>query len=72
MIKTAMLMAAMTALFGVVGTLLAGFEGLLIAILFAVGMNLFAWYNSDKMVLKMYGAKQVPRGHSLYLSLIHI
>ena len=66
MIKTAMLMAAMTALFGVVGTLLAGFEGLLIAILFAVGMNLFAWYNSDKMVLKMYGAKQVPRGHSLY------
>ena len=66
MIKTAMLMAAMTALFGVVGTLLAGLEGLLIAILFAVGMNLFAWYNSDKMVLKMYGAKQVPRGQSLY------
>ena len=66
MIKTAMLMAAMTALFGFVGTLLAGFEGLVIAILIAVGMNVFAWYNSDRMVLRMYGAKQVARGHSLY------
>ena len=66
MIKTAMLMAAMTALFGFVGTLLAGFEGLVIAILIAMGMNVFAWYNSDRMVLRMYGAKQVVRGHSLY------
>ena len=54
MIKTAMLMAAMTALFGLVGTMLAGFEGLLIAIILAIAMNLFAWYNSDKMVLRMY------------------
>ena len=66
MIKTALLMAAMTALFGFVGSLLAGFEGLVIAILVAAGMNVFAWYNSDKMVLRMYGAKQVARGHSLY------
>ena len=66
MIKTAMLMAAMTALFGVVGTSLAGFEGLVIALLFAVGMNVFAWYKSDKMVLRMYGAKEVPQGHPLY------
>jgi heat shock protein HtpX len=66
MIKTAMLMAAITALFGLAGTMLAGFEGLLIAILVAIIMNLFAWYNSDKMVLRMYGAKEVARGHPLY------
>jgi heat shock protein HtpX len=66
MIKTAMLMAAMTALFGLVGTMLAGFEGLLIAIILAIAMNLFAWYNSDKMVLRMYGAKKVPQEHPLY------
>ena len=66
MIKTAMLMAAMTALFGFAGTMLAGFEGLPLAILLAIIMNLFAWYNSDKMVLRMYGAKEVARGHPLY------
>lgn len=66
MIKTAMLMAAMTALFCFAGTMLGGFEGLLIAIILAIAVNLFAWYNSDKMVLRMYGAKEVPRGHPLY------
>jgi heat shock protein HtpX len=66
MIKTAMLMAGMTALFGFAGTMLGGFEGLLIAIVFAIAVNLFAWYNSDKMVLRMYGAKEVPRGHPLF------
>ena len=66
MIKTAMLMAAMTALFGFAGTMLGGFEGLLIAIILAIAVNLFAWYNSDKMVLRMYGAKEVPRGHPLF------
>ena len=66
MIQTAMLMAAMTALFGFAGTILGGFEGLLIAIILAIAVNLFAWYNSDKMVLRMYGSKEVPRGHPLY------
>ena len=66
MIKTAMLMAGMTALFGFAGTMLGGFEGLLIAIVFAIAVNLFAWYNSDKMVLRMYGAKEVPQGHPLF------
>ncbi|MDB4123241.1 zinc metalloprotease HtpX [Planktomarina temperata] len=65
MIKTAMLMAAMTALFGFAGIMLGGFEGLLIAIILAIMMNLFAWYNSDKMVLRMYGAKKVPQEHPL-------
>ena len=66
MIKTAMLMAAMTALFCFAGTMLGGFEGLLIAVILAMAVNVFAWYNSDKMVLRMYGAKEVPRGHPLY------
>jgi len=66
MIQTAMLMAAMTALFCFAGTMLGGFEGLLIAIILAIAVNLFAWYNSDKMVLRMYGSKEVPRGHPLY------
>ena len=66
MIKTAMLMAAMTALFGFAGIMLGGFEGLLIAIILAIMMNLFAWYNSDKMVLRMYRAKKVPQEHPLY------
>ena len=72
MIKTAMLMAAMTALFGLVGTMLAGFEGLLIAIILAMAMNLFAWYNSDKMVLRMYGAKKVPQEHPLYEMVVNL
>ena len=46
-------MAAMTALFGFAGTMLAGFDGLLIAILLAIIMNLFAWYNLDKLVVRM-------------------
>ena len=66
MIKTTILMAAMTALFGVAGTALAGLEGLVLAILFAIGMNLFAWYNSDKMILKMYGARDLPVSHPLH------
>ena len=66
MIQTAMLMAAMTALFCFAGTMLGGFEGLLIAIILAIAVNLFAWYNSDKIVLRMYGSKEVPRGHPLY------
>jgi heat shock protein HtpX len=67
MIKTTILMAAMTALFGVAGTALAGIEGLVLAILFAIGMNMFAWYNSDKMILRMYGAKELPPSHSLHI-----
>ena len=56
MLKTAVLMAILTALFGFIGLTLGGFEGLIVALLFAVGINVFAWYNSDQMVLKMYRA----------------
>lgn len=57
--KTAMLLAAMTALFLGVGFMLGGEAGMVIAFGIAVAMNVFAYWNSDKMVLKMYGAKEI-------------
>jgi len=57
--RTFMLMAAMTALFVGVGFMLGGEVGMLAALGIAVAMNLFAYWNSDKLVLRMYGAKEV-------------
>src|SRR4029078_8646197 len=57
--KTSLLMAAVIALFGVVGATLGGAEGMLIALLLGGGMNFFAYWFSDKMVLRMYGAREV-------------
>jgi heat shock protein HtpX len=57
--RTAILLAALTALFMGIGYLLGGQAGMVIALLVAGGMNLFAYWNSDKMVLSMYGARQV-------------
>lgn len=59
MLRTYLLMAGMTALFAVIGSLLGGQSGMMMALIFAAGMNLFAYWNSDKMVLSMHGAKQV-------------
>ncbi len=60
-VRTAVLLAAMTGLFLTVGFMLGGEGGLLIALMIALGMNAFAYWNSDKMVLSMYGAKQVDK-----------
>ena len=57
--RTAILLAALTALFMGIGFLLGGQTGMIIALLVAGGMNLFAYWNSDKMVLRMYGAREV-------------
>ena len=57
--RTAILLAAMTALFMGIGFMIGGQGGMIIASLVAAGMNLFAWWNSDKMVLRMYGAREV-------------
>jgi heat shock protein HtpX len=57
--KTAILLAAMTGLFLAIGFLLGGEGGMVIAFVVAAGMNLFAYWNADKMVLSMYGARQV-------------
>jgi heat shock protein HtpX len=57
--KTAMLLAGLTALFMGVGYLLGGQTGIVIALAFALAMNAFSYWNSDKMVLGMYGAREV-------------
>jgi heat shock protein HtpX len=58
-LKTTLLMAAIVALFGAVGMLLGGATGMLIALLLGGAMNLWAYWNSDKMVLRMYDAQEV-------------
>lgn len=58
-LKTTILMAAIVALFGVVGAALGGAGGMLIALIFAAAMNVYAYWFSDKAVLKMYGAEEV-------------
>lgn len=59
MTKTAILLAAMTALFMGIGFMIGGEAGAAIAFLVAAGMNVFAYWNSDKMVLRMHGAREV-------------
>ncbi len=58
-LKTAILLAGMTALFMGVGYLIGGSSGALIALLFAAATNLYAYWNSDRAVLSMYGAQPV-------------
>ena len=60
--RTALLLAAMTALFLAVGYMLGGTGGMVIALGIAVAMNAFAYWNADKMVLRMYGARRVDAG----------
>ena len=66
-IKTSILMAGIVALFGAVGGMLGGQQGMLIALVFAGGMNVWAYWFSDKMVLRMYKARQVDAASSPYL-----
>ncbi len=57
--RTAILLAGLTALFMGVGYLIGGAGGATIALLIAAATNLFAYWNSDRMVLSMYGAHEV-------------
>lgn len=57
--RTAVLLAGLTALFMGVGYLIGGAGGALIALIVAAGTNLFAYWNSDRMVLSMHGAQEV-------------
>ena len=63
-IRTFMLLAALTALFMGVGYLIGGTGGMLIALLLAGGMNLFSYWNADKIVLRMHGAQEVDERHA--------
>jgi len=58
-VRTTMLLAALTALLMALGYTLGGSAGALIALVVAAGMNLFTYWNADKIVLRMHGAKEV-------------
>jgi len=58
-VKTAMLMAAITALFVVIGGVIGGSKGMMLALIIALGMNFFSYWFSDKLVLRMYNAQEV-------------
>ncbi|MET4391198.1 heat shock protein HtpX [Bradyrhizobium sp. F1.4.3] len=60
-LRTAMLLAGLTALFMGVGYLIGGAAGAMIALVIAAATNLFTYWNSDRMVLSMYGAHEVDR-----------
>jgi len=58
-LKTSILMAGIVALFGMVGAALGGAGGMVIALAIAAAMNVYAYWFSDKMVLRMYNAREV-------------
>jgi heat shock protein HtpX len=62
-LKTFSLLALLTALFGGIGFLIGGTGGMLIALLLAAGMNVFSYWNADKLVLRMYRAELVDATH---------
>jgi len=65
--KTTVLFAAILALFMTIGGLIGGREGMMMALLLGGGMNFFAYWFSDKMVLRMYNAQPVDETSSPYL-----
>lgn len=66
-LKTSILMAGILALFGAIGASLGGAQGMMIALLIGGGMNIFSYWFSDKMVLRMYNAQEVDEVSSPYL-----
>jgi heat shock protein HtpX len=64
--KTALLLGALSALFLFIGEMLGGAQGLVIGFLFAIVTNFVSYWFSDKIVLKMYGAREVGPEHPLY------
>src|SRR4029079_10247636 len=59
LLKTAVLMAAITALFMVIGDYVGGQQGMTVALLIGIAMNFFSYWFSDKLVLRMYRAQEV-------------
>lgn len=64
LIKTAMLIAAMTALFMLVGYVIGGSGGMVTALAAAFAMNVLSWWNSDKMVLRMHNAVEADEANA--------
>jgi len=69
-LRTGVLMAALTGLFLAVGAVIGGSHGMVIAFAFACATNLFAYWNSDKVLLSMYGARQVDAASAPQLYLL--
>lgn len=70
-VRTAMLLAALTAIFMGVGYLIGGTGGMVIALLIAAGMNVFSYWNADKLVLSMHHAREVDaRGAPQYYQIV--
>ncbi|HAT1994790.1 TPA: zinc metalloprotease HtpX [Legionella pneumophila] len=65
-LKTFILLASLTALLVVIGGLLGGSTGMLVALLFAGIMNFSAYWYSDTLVLKMYNAEPLSNNHFVY------
>jgi heat shock protein HtpX len=65
-VKTALLLGTMSALLMLIGQALGGAGGLLLGFMFAVVTNFASYWFSDKIVLRMYNAQEVGRGHRLY------
>jgi heat shock protein HtpX len=65
-LKTALLLGALSGMLLMIGDLLGGANGLMTAFLIAAVMNLGSYWFSDKIVLRMYRAQEVPPGHPLY------
>ena len=63
-LKTAVLLGVLTALIVVFGSTLGGQNGMMIAFVFAIGMNLFSYWFSDKIVLRMYKAQEVSEAEA--------
>ena len=63
-IRTTILLAVLTALILWIGQILGGRQGMVIALIFAAGMNFFSYWYSDKMVLKMYRATEATRNQA--------
>jgi heat shock protein HtpX len=65
-IKTVLLLGTLSGLFVAVGSMLGGQSGMMLALAFAVIMNVGSYWFSDKIVLRMYRAQEVGPGHRLY------
>jgi heat shock protein HtpX len=65
-LKTALLLGALSGLLLLIGDLLGGSQGIMIALIFAAVMNVGSYWFSDKIVLRMYGAQPVGPEHPLY------
>jgi len=64
LLKTAFLLALLTAIFILLGGLIAGQAGMIVALILAAGMNVFSFWNADRMVLRMQGARPVAESQA--------